>query len=169
LSAAPPLDVTMRNGMAPPDRLSSSLIFAHPPGYLHRGSGGARRLRPTVGGARHHPRGRTRLHQVRHLQCPRRVPGGRHLEDMLIALSRERVRRARLTMELLDRSGPVMTLPVQAWRDGWYDDGPGAVASRRRSCRWTGRAPKPPPDFEPCSEGHRVRTSTSTLGEGVRV
>ena len=65
-----------------------------------------------VGGfIRHHeipgadPRRRAGVRQVRPAQRPDVYPAGTHLEATTIALSRERVRRARLGLELLARSG----------------------------------------------------------------
>jgi hypothetical protein len=70
---------------------------------LCRGARQPRRLHPPSRDPGADPRRGARLRQVR--AAPDVYPAGSHLESTAIALSRERVRRARLGLELLARSG----------------------------------------------------------------
>ena len=77
----------------------------HPARCLHRSSRQRRRLPPLPRDHRADPRRGPHLPQVRAAQRLDVYPAGTHLEGTTVALTRERVRRARLGMEMLERSG----------------------------------------------------------------
>ena len=116
---------------------------------------------PTISAASCAPRGSradsrrgARLRQVRAAERARRYSAGTHIEATTVALSRERVRRARLGLELLARSGyepvsselgaPGLAVPVSP-NEPKRADGPsvhvvhrpvGRSAARPTSPRW---------------------------------